>query len=394
MKALRNITAIVSISIAPFAIAEPKPGPAGAEKIPSKDGKKREPVDVRALLEKGVASGSLPEGMVIHIGACLGGPDETASKNGAPNELRESWEFTANQVRRIVPGEENNASRAESRPFDSKDLCKIFLDGKAIEIRARKGEGPEVGFVGSGYEIGSRSIEVMWKGETVLTLIETNGPALHLYRESDARAFGALYEKLARKARVLFQPKAASANKQSSAWGEAVKGLQMGVSSQAGTKGVPVVLFDGTTLRLDVHVRNAGKTPVRIIPNTFGCAAVGPGGAIPVTKLILTPSKGGDPLSITYQGHNHVSEKRPLDADDVKYFTTVLAPGEAMSYPVTYTPGEGRETSWQRTGGSNLVLEGKYQLKAGLVVDRKESEWKGEVTSGSLEVEIRSSDKK
>jgi hypothetical protein len=394
MKPLRPFITIVCALVASLAKADQKPAPVGAEQAPAKDGKKREPVDVRALFEKGIASGSLPEGMLIRLGACLGGPDEKAAKNGAPNEMRESWEFTANEVRRIVPGEEDNASRAESRPFDSKDLCKLLLEGKAIEIRARKGEGPEVGFVGSGYEIGSRSIEVVWKGETVLTLIETNGPTLHLYRESDARAFGALYEKLATQARVLFQPKAAPANNQGSVWGDAVKGLQMGVSPQAGTKGVPVALFDGTTLRLDVHLRNAGKTPVRIIPNTFGCAAVGPGGAIPVTKLLLTPSKGGDPLSITYQGHNHVSEKRPLDADDVEYFTTVLAPGEAMSFPVTYTPGEGRETSWQRAGGSNLVPEGKYQVKAIILVDRKESEWKGELTSGSLEVEIRSSDKK
>ncbi len=212
MKALRHITAIVCTFVAPLAIADPKAGPAGAEPVRSKDSKKSEPVDVRALLENGMASGSLPEGMVIRFGACLGGPDEKAAKNGAPNELRENWEFTANQVRRIVPGEEDNASHTESRSFDSKDLCKVLLDGKAIEIRARKGEGPEVGFVGSGYHLGSRSIEVVWKGETVLTLVETNGPFLQLYRESDARAFGALYEKLARKARVIFQAQAKPAN--------------------------------------------------------------------------------------------------------------------------------------------------------------------------------------
>ena len=157
-----------------------------------------------------------------------------------------------------------------------------------------------------------------------------------------------------------------------------------------------MVLFDGKTLQFDVQLRNAGKTPVRIIPNAFGCAAMGPNAAIPVTKFVLTPSKGGEPIFITYQGVNHVNEERKLNADDVKYFTTVLEPGEAPSlhYPVSYTPGEAKETSWQRAGGSNLIPEGKYEVKAVLGVDRKESAWKGEVTSGSLEVEIRSPDKK
>jgi len=396
MKALRHVTTIVSISIAPFAVADPKPGPAGAEQVPSKASKKSEPVDVRSLLEKGVTSGALPEGMVIRFGACLGGPDENAAKNGAPNELRENWEFTANEVRRIVSGEEDNASRAESRPFDSKDLCKLLLDGKAIEIRERKGVGPEVGFVGSDYDAGTRSIEVVWKGETVLTLIETNGPTLHLYRESDARAFGALYGKLATQARGVFQAQAEPVNDASIIWGDAVNGLQMGISPRSDAKGAPMALFDGKILQFNVQLRNAGKAPVRIIPNAFGCAAVGCGGAIPVTKFTLMPSKGGEPVSVTYQGLNHVSDRKPLNAGDVRYFATVIEPGKAMHfpYPVEFIPGESRETSWRRAGESNLIPEGKYQLKAGLVVDRKESEWKGEVTSGSLEVEIRSSDKK
>ncbi len=396
MKALRHITAIVCTFVASLAIADPKAGPAGTGQIPSKESKKGEPVDVRALLAKGIASGSLPEGMVIRFGACLGGPDEKAAGNGAPNELRENWEFTANQVRRIVPVEEDNASRAESRPFDSKDLCKLLLDGKAIEIRARKGEGPEVGFVGSGYDAGSRSIEVVWKGVTVLALIETNGPTLHLYRESDARAFGALYEMLATRARGVFQAQAEPVHDASIIWGDAVNGLQMGISPRADAKGAPMALFDGRTLQFNVQLRNAGKTPVRIIPNAFGCAALGCGGAIPVTKFILTPSKRGEPVSFTYQGLNHVSDRKPLDADDVKYFATVIEPGQALHfpYPVEFVPGKGRKTSWQRAGGSNLVPDGKYQMKANLVVDRKESEWKGEVTSGSIEVEVRYSDEK
>ena len=59
-------------------------------------------MDARTLLEKGQASGSLPEGMVIRISACLGESDVKASGDRVPDELRETWEFTSNQVHRVV----------------------------------------------------------------------------------------------------------------------------------------------------------------------------------------------------------------------------------------------------------------------------------------------------
>jgi len=183
------------------------PGPLAAEQNLSK-------AVTRTLLEKGRASGSLPEGMVIRIGACLGASDVKASGDRVPNELRETWEFTSNQVHRVVfeyKKDKSTYHRVESRPFDSKGICKDLLEGKAIEIQARKGEGPEVAFVGTRYHLGSRSITVVWSGETILDLHETNGPALDLYRESDARAFGALYERLANQARVLFKSKTGEA---------------------------------------------------------------------------------------------------------------------------------------------------------------------------------------
>lgn len=374
------------------------PGPVKADENPSTEGDKQETISAKALLEQGRTSGSWPEGMIIRVNACLGEPDKRGSGDGVPNEVKETWEFTSGQVRRIQH-EDDGADKITARPFDSKGICTVLLEGKAIEIQARKGKGSEVGFIGSRYHLGSRSIEVLRKGDTILSLVETNGPFLRFYRESDARAFSALFEKLASQARVLFEPKAADAgdrsNTDSIAWGAAVNGLQLGISPTAGTKGVPMALFDGGTLRVNVQVRNAGKSPVSFIPSSFGCAAMGPGGAIPVTKLILTPSEGGEPLSITYQGLNHVSDQKQLDADDVEYFATVLAPGElGIPYPAEYTPGKDRATSWQRTGGSNLVPAGKYRVKAVFVSDRKESQWKGELTSGSLEVEIPSLTKK
>ena len=172
-----------------------------------KKGKEARPQDLRLILESGKNAQALPQEVVIRIGACLGESDVKASSDRVPDELRETWEFTSNQVHRVVfdyKKDKSTYKRVESRPLDSKGICKDLLEGKAIEIQARKGEGPEVGFVGTRYHRGSRSIEVVWNGETILNLHETNGPFLGLYRESDARAFGALYERLARQARGTF----------------------------------------------------------------------------------------------------------------------------------------------------------------------------------------------
>lgn len=212
MKSLQQIITIVCVLVAPLSKAEEKPGPVGTDQNPSKDGKKLGPMDVRGLLEKGRTSGALPEGMVIRIGACLGAADKDASGKRVPDETKETWEFTANQVRRIATDEEKGNARAESRAFDSKGLCKDLLEGKAIEIQARKGEGPEVGFVGTSYHLGWRYIELVWKGKTILDLHESRAAGILLYRESDARAFAAIYERLASQARVLFQPKARKAD--------------------------------------------------------------------------------------------------------------------------------------------------------------------------------------
>ena len=166
--------------------------------------------DVRKLLESGENAKTLPEEVVIRIGACLGESDVKASGARVPDELRETWEFTSNQVHRVVfeyRKDKSTYRRVDSRPFDSKAICKDLLEGNAIEIQARKGEGPEVAFVGTHYHRGSRSIEAVWKGETILNLHETNGPFLGLYRESDARAFGALYEGLSKQARAAFEKK-------------------------------------------------------------------------------------------------------------------------------------------------------------------------------------------
>jgi hypothetical protein len=156
-------------------------GKAFAEAMADVHERKRTPMDARTVLEKGHASGALPEGIVVRIGACLGAAHAKAPGDRVSEELKEMWEFTSNQVHRVViESKEGKLSyhRIESRPFDSKGICKDLLEGKAIEIHARKGEGPEVAFVGTSYHLGLRSIEVVWNGETILDLHETNGAGL------------------------------------------------------------------------------------------------------------------------------------------------------------------------------------------------------------------------
>ena len=185
-------------------------GSVAAGPDPSNDEKSKDPKEVRTILEKGAASGSLPEDMVVYVRACLGEADAKGGGDREPDELREMWEFSSNQVSRVVLEFKDNKyshQRVESRPFDSKGICKNLLDGKAIEIQARKGEGPEAAFVGTRYHRGSRSIAVEWKGHSILDLHETNGPFLDLYHESDARAFGILYEDLAAQAATAYKAK-------------------------------------------------------------------------------------------------------------------------------------------------------------------------------------------
>jgi hypothetical protein len=205
---LRSLILMLSVGLLPIS------SQAAAVQEASKKATSDKPVEAKPLLEKGQASGSLPVGMTVRIGACLGAPEVKASKDREPDELREMWEFTADQVHRVVLEYKDDKPvyhRVESCRFDSKDICKDLLDGNAVEIQTRKGKGPEIALVGTSYQLGSRSIEVVWKGKAILYLHEGNAPALDCYRETDARAFGALYERLAGQARRLFKPTAGEA---------------------------------------------------------------------------------------------------------------------------------------------------------------------------------------
>lgn len=91
------------------------PVPIRADQDPAKVEKKARAVDARTLLEKGRASGSWPEGMVIRVSACLGSPDERASEGRVPAMMKETWEFISGQVRRVRLEGENSVQPAQPR---------------------------------------------------------------------------------------------------------------------------------------------------------------------------------------------------------------------------------------------------------------------------------------
>lgn len=171
--------------------------------------------DVRVLFETSCVSGTWPSGVEVRVFAHLWGPPPTQSVANPANKTRdvperiswdESWEFTSNQVYRVVrkTGLTEEHHRVESRRLDSGKICNDLLQAGAFTIAQRKGTGPETLFAGTGYKFGVRSIEILKHGAPILDLTENCVKAS--YRESDAVAFALLYERLANQARSLFKP--------------------------------------------------------------------------------------------------------------------------------------------------------------------------------------------
>lgn len=171
--------------------------------------------EVRVLLETGVASGSLPDGVVIRVSANLFGVDdkkiEAAKARGEVIEesLKEAWDITSTEIHRLVydAGDNDKYSyrRVETRKFDSKHLCKVLLEGDFLEIGTGKGTGKPAQYVGTHFRLGGRSIDFSREGESesLLSLYELcTGPG---YPKSDACKFALLYEQLAHHAREAFK---------------------------------------------------------------------------------------------------------------------------------------------------------------------------------------------
>ena len=192
------------------------------------------------------------------------------------------------------------------------------------------------------------------------------------------------------------------------AWGDTVKDLQLGLARQAETNAPAVTVSDGSSVLVQVSLRNTGKSPIRLLASVHTCL-LGEGGsnALLVSRLVLKPKAGGDPFSMVYKAWNHLSlldKRRPkseqpqqtlngsygktdiqLNPDDAKRMTTVLASGETRVAHVAFTLRKNESYSWQLEK-SKSVPPGTYEVTAVLKVDQELSEWKGELTSGPIEV--------
>lgn len=199
LKITRTILVVTALASPGFGAEEPERNPPPTEP-------KRSTVNVQTLLEEGLAAGEFPAGLVVRVNSCEGILREELAGKAIPPSRVEAWEFSAKRVSRIERSDDPKTAATEqsSRPFDSKVICRDLLNGKALEIPANKGTGKPIVMLESPYERGSRSIEVLWKGESVLELRETNGPFFMAYPETDARAFGKLYERLSGHARNAF----------------------------------------------------------------------------------------------------------------------------------------------------------------------------------------------
>ena len=155
--------------------------------------------DVGALLEAGRERRSLPRNVVIRLHADLG-------RDAPLKRLVENWELTCDQIHRLrikpAEGTRIEYQKVESIAKDSKGVCQDLLDGKIDVIALGEGEGKARHFVGTDYEVGHRSIEILIDGKRVLEVGESC--VFAGLPETDARAFAALYERLARRARSAF----------------------------------------------------------------------------------------------------------------------------------------------------------------------------------------------
>ncbi len=207
------------------------------------------------------------------------------------------------------------------------------------------------------------------------------------------------------------EDKQGSTNESPVVWGDVVNGLQLGIAPPVGTNGIAEAIFDGVNLRARVFCRNTSEVPVRLLASVHTCLL---GGDNPLfaSGVALTPKNGGNSITVTYQGWNHLAlldtrrkkGEQPqntlnesfggktdikLSEGDAKRMTTVLAPGATGEVVyVAFAPNKKPRSWWWLKNEADTLASGAYSVTAFFTVDQEQSEWKGTLKSGGLEVEI------
>ncbi len=154
--------------------------------------------NIRALLEAGRDTKSLPARIVVRLDANAGDSD---------SRLKETWEFSSGKVHRVVIDESKGPARyrrEKTLAFDTTNISRQLLDGKLFKIEAAEGTGKACLFAGTAFEggVGDRAIEILIDGEPALWVGESC--VAGGLSKTDALAFNALYEQLASQARDAF----------------------------------------------------------------------------------------------------------------------------------------------------------------------------------------------
>ena len=157
-------------------------------------------LDIRAIIEAGRDSKSMPAGMVVRLYTDAIGADEDEN-------TKERWEFSAGKVHRLVINDSKGSApyrREKTLAFDTTNICRQLLDGKLFVIASGEGTGKARMFAGTAFEgaVGERAIEILIDGEPA---VEVGESCLFAgLSKTDALAFHALYEQLAEQARNAF----------------------------------------------------------------------------------------------------------------------------------------------------------------------------------------------
>ena len=157
--------------------------------------------DLQDLLTAGRVAGRLPVGFCVRLQAEMWASGDT-------ERFKECLEITPDEAHHCIVRVVNGSTsyvRIRSVPIATRDVCQTLLSGGLLDIDERKGTGKPTLFAGTHYKLGSRQITILVPGKAPFVVGESC--AVAPMPESDARAFGALYEKLAAPARAaLAQP--------------------------------------------------------------------------------------------------------------------------------------------------------------------------------------------
>lgn len=129
----------------------------------------KEVEDLLNQLETTSNTGKLPNGLRIRIQADL---IRTAGQNGPRKTHHEYWEFTAKKLYRLEPKGKKWISE-KGKKHDQKQLTNILLKSNFQTIGHSEDVGNTTLFVGTEFNLGDRSIDLIVDNDSILDIGES-----------------------------------------------------------------------------------------------------------------------------------------------------------------------------------------------------------------------------